>query len=309
MKAFSILAFVSVVLNLAACGDLQAIRRVEIPTSIQNSKLQVSAERPFEEKVEGAYSVRNKSIILRQNSGGSAALGILLGPLGGLANGANIERLTQSFGTSAVESSFFKIDALSEASLAWGLTPENVGLKDVAPSIVMLKPYLTLFVEDDHKFVSTVLVVKVDTKAVIPTTKAGNVWTAYYFYPIVSRFSIDLLNRPLSTVELNTYHAEIQAGYKDIRTELLRDISATPPQDLKVGIVKSAFLGAQSPIFAAVGVSGEIDQRHDGGLSIRLPFSTYGGGYSEWASHVVWIFPSSSQYQFEAGPVERKKPN
>ena len=151
VKYFSIVATALVAIQLTGCGNLQNIQKPEIPDVVKGRSLQLTAERPEKEAVFRAHAVPDKSVFVRQNTGGSAAAGIFLGPLGGALNSANIERINKEMAESGKNSAFYQIDALKEASVALGMEPQELSLGNAFADAIVLQPRIVLFGGDDRK--------------------------------------------------------------------------------------------------------------------------------------------------------------
>ena len=305
VKYFLILATALIAIQLSACGNLQNLQKPEIPDVVKGSNLRLTTERPDKEAVFRAHAVPDKSVFVRQNTGGSAAAGILLGPLGGLLNSANIERINKEMAESGKNSTFYQIDALEEASLALGMEPQDLSLGSAVADTIVLQPRLVLFGGDDRKTLYTVLVVRAE-KNLLAQQGDSKTWTAYYYYVAEPTYSLERIQEQLSPEERTRFLSSIHAGFSEIKTEMLRDLSGNLPK-MKIANVKSPALGAENHMLGAIGGFGDIEQSPGGRLVLRMPVYSWGGSWSKWASHVVWIFPLRNQYSFEDGPVEREE--
>jgi hypothetical protein len=300
VKYLSLMATALLAIQLTACGSLQNFQKPEIPNVVKGRNLRLTAERPDKEAVFRAHAVPDKSVFVRQNTGGSAAAGIFLGPLGGALNSANIERINQEMAESGKNSTFYQIDALKEASVALGMEPQELPIGSAVADTIVLQPRVVLFGGDDRKTLYTVLVVRAETNLLAQQADA-KIWTAYYYYVAEPTYSLEKMQEQLNSEERTKYLSAIHAGFAEIKTEMLRDLSGNLPK-MKIAHVKSPALGAESHMLGGVGGFGDIEQSPSGRLVFRMPYSWVGS-----ASHVVWIFPLRDQYSFEDGPVEREE--
>lgn len=284
---------------VTACGNLQTVKLAEVPAELRTKQAQLSTSRPTKETIgERSYEIPNRSLFFQQTSGGSAAVGILFGPLGVLANMANIDRITKEMGESGKGSTLFELDALAEASKAWETAPRDdsaIGQKDIK-----LKPYIVLFVSGEKEGISTLVGVRAEGDR---QNEDGTfqLWAGHYNYVLVTRHKLDVLQQQLNPEEARSYRTEIQEGFKQIRRELSRDLSTSSAPRRQIAWVKSPTLG-----IGGTGAPGDIDMSPDGRLALRVNMHNYGPLISKATPYAVSIFPSASQYSIENGPVDRE---
>lgn len=306
MRFLSIAAVVVVAFQLVACGNIQSIKKPDVPVAVKGSNLRLTAVRPDADAVFRAHAVPGKSVYVRQNTGGSAAVGILLGPLGAAINANNIENRNKALAESGKASTFYQIDALSEAAQAFGMEPQDVAPGAASGDALVLQPRLVLFGGDDQKTLYSVAVVRADKKVTGPQGEPKP-WTAYYYYVVEPTYPLEKLQGALSDDEKARYIASVRAGFQGIKAEIQRDLTGNLPV-MKIANVTSPALGAEHFMFGAIGVYGDIEQSPEGRLVVRVPMYSSGGDWARWASHVVWVFPQRDQYVFGQGPVDREQP-
>ncbi|MBI4002840.1 MAG: hypothetical protein HY348_13805 [Nitrospira defluvii] len=132
-----------------------------------------------------------------------------------------------------------------------------------------------------------------------PEQGAATSWAGHYNYALQSVHRIEALRKSLSREDLATYQKAIREGYNEIRTELLRDLASGPLPKRQIAWVKASVLGS-------VGIPGDIELGQSGRLSLRINMDNYGSFVDKLAPYTVWIFPTSTQYTFDNGPVERQ---
>jgi len=278
---------------LVGCGNLQVVKIAQVPPQVINSTVELSTKRPLREEVAPrAYEVPERSMFLRQTSGGSLTLGLLFGPLGALANAANINRLTSEMGKSGINSNLYTIDALKEAQAAW----PTIKLGSANAESLTIKPFILLYVADENSGISTVVSARVESNRRESTEKAKP-WVGLYNYVVNGNLPISALQSQLSSDELERYRSSIREGYKEIRYEMESDLSNKPHSKRQIAWVKSSILGIGSP--------GDIERTEGGRLSLRLNAQNLGALSDPLFSYAVYIFPSAAQYAFDNGPVDR----
>lgn len=235
-------------------------------------------------------------MFFRQTSGGSLAVGLLLGPIGVLANSVNIDRITDSMGKSGTDSSLYTVDALTEARMAWAMakpTPDGASVSDT----VTVKPFILLYVADEESGINTMVSARVESSRSL-SDEHSKPWVGIYSYVLSDTLPLDALKGPMSAEKLEQYRASVRIGYSEIRSELERDLKGGTPPKRKIAWVKSPVLG--------LGLPGDIEVDQSGRLSLRVSGKNMGVLADPLASYSVFVFPSSNQYTFENGPVDRQ---
>ncbi|WP_172204700.1 hypothetical protein [Niveibacterium sp. COAC-50] len=284
-----LISFVSLILS--ACGNLQAVRVAEVPSDIRSGGLSVAESRPTKDLVAPrAYEVPERSLFVQQTSGGNAALGVLLGPLGVLANSANIDRITQEMGESGKSASLYTLDSLDLAKSAWA---DRIPAKHSSAQLIQLKPYLVLLSQGKDLPINTLIAVRAEGPTAIGEAKTP--WTGNYFYCSNRTLPAAWLSSPIPTQELDVYKASIKAGFTELLSEIERDLSTTqkPKRDI-------AWVDSPECFGNSVGMPGDIGKNEAGHLTLRAMWGDYGRIYN------LMVFTSDSQYRFSNGPVARE---
>ncbi|RYF17491.1 MAG: hypothetical protein EOO30_07025 [Comamonadaceae bacterium] len=297
---FGVILFAPVLaLLVSGCGNLQALKVAEVPTPLKSAPIALSAQRAPARVSPGAIEIPNRSVFLKQTAGGSLAAGLLLGPIGGLANAANIERLSKELAENSKGSTILQLDAIEEAAAAWG----EQSLQKDAKSL-QLRPYLVLYPDDRRKSVTIIGGVFVTSTHVIAGDK---VWNADYHYVLPSEFGLEVLERPMDSGQVALFKEELREGFRQIRAEMVRDLSAAQPSR-RVALIWAEPLRVSLMGFAGF-ASGDVETEPSGRLVIRTNMENWGGSVgaaSRDTPHQVWIFSKASQYRFDAEPQERR---
>ena len=236
-----------------------------------------------------AFEIPEKSAFIQQTNGGSLAVGLLLGPLGVMANVANIDRLTQEMGKSAAGSSLVLIDAKAEAGQAIGdrfVRPNTVAEGGAASSI---QPYLVYYVANEQTAVDVLVQMRVELEQSQdgkPVKLALN-YVSYLRDPL----PMDALRSPLPAEKLESLRADVRSAYQELAAEMLGDLRQPPPPSRKIAWVSSRVWG--------VGGGGDIDKTASGKFMLRVRPRD-----NEYAAI---IFNADSQYKIENGPVVRER--
>jgi len=258
----------------------------------------LSAQRPPPRVSPGAIEIPNRSVFLKQTAGGSLAAGLLFGPIGGLVNAANIERLSKELAENSRGSSLLQIDAIDEAAAAWGEKAAQVD-----PKTLQLRPYVVLYPDDGRKNLTVIAGVFATSSYVVEGDK---VWNADYHYVLPTTRGLEVLERAMDSEQLASFKAELRDGFRQIRAEVVRDLSPTQPKR-RVALIWSEPLRASLMGFAGF-ASGDVEVDASGRLVIRTNMENWGGtvgAASRDTPHQVWIFSKPTQYRFDAEPQER----
>lgn len=283
---------------LSACGNLQNLKVAEIPATLRSTPLTLSTQRPPQLVSPGAIEVPDHSVFLKQTAGGSAALGILLGPIGGLINGANIERLSKDMAQNSQGSSILQLDALAEAAAAWGEQPVQAD-----PKTLQLRPYVIVYPDDGRKSVTVIGGTYVSSSHALPESK---LWNAAYHYVLPTALGFDALDKPMPPEKLAAFRNDLREGFRQIRAEIARDLRPEQP-NRRVANVWADPLKATLPGFAGFSF-GDVETDAAGRLVLRVNMDNWGGtvgAASREMPHQVWIFVNPAQYRFESDPQER----
>lgn len=287
---------------LAGCGSLQGMHVASLPSHLPGSSFEVRSEPPAKEAIAPrGHALEKQGLYVLQTSGGSAVTGLLLGPLGILANQANIASRTRELGETANQSKLLQLVPFDEALTAWkslALPPATMS----EASALAVAPYLMLYVDDDRKNLFTVVGLRVQASA----KGEAKAWNGNYNYALERSLPIDRLASASPGPEFDTYRAEIQEGYRQLRTELLADLDPkvmnkpATVASINAPILKSTLMG-----FAGF-TSGDVDIASSGRLVIRVNMDNYGPAMDKSVPYFLWIFPSAKQYTFGMGPEPRK---
>ncbi|HVW53118.1 MAG TPA: hypothetical protein VHC91_22410 [Trinickia sp.] len=296
-----ILKTIAVILGaciVGACGNLQSVKLAQFPAQLSGSTIELSTKRPSRADVAPrAYEVPGRSMFFQQTSGGSLAVGLLLGPLGVLANAINTDRITDLMGKSGSHSSVYAVDALTEARAAWPMVKLTSDDAPAAPGAVIVQPFILLYVADEKAGISTVVSARVESSR-LSSDEHSKSWIGLYSYVVDGTLPLDALKNPLSSEQLDRYRASVREGYAEIRSELESDLKGGTPPKRQIAWVKSPVLG--------VGLPGDIDVAQSGRLSLHVSAQNMGPMATPLASYSVFVFPSADQYTFDNGPVDRK---
>lgn len=299
MKARIALLAPALLALLSACGNLQNLKVAEVPQPLKSSAVELSTLRPPQKVSPGAIEIPNRSVFLKQTAGGSIVTALLFGPLGALANSANIERLSKELAENSEGSSLLQIDAIEEAAAAWDERP-----KQTNPNTLQLRPYTILYPHDDRKNITVVNGVFVTSSYVIDGDK---VWNADYHYVLPTTLGFEVLERKMAPEQISLLKDELRSGFRQIRAEILRDLSPTQPSR-RVARILAEPLRASLMGFAGF-TFGDVETDASGRLVIRTNMDNWGGSVgnaSRDTPHQVWIFPKPTQYRFDVEPEERK---
>lgn len=284
---------------VSACGNLQSLKRAEVPKPLKEYPVALSSQRPPSGVSPNAIEIPNRSLFLKQTAGGSVAVGLLFGPLGVLANIANIERLSKELAENSKGSSLLQVDAIEEAAEAWAEKPIEVG-----PNSLQLRPYIILFPDDGRKSITVIGGVYVTSSYVI---EGGKFWNANYHYVLPNVRGFEVLERPMEQGQLAMFRDELRDAFRQIRIELQRDLSPSQA-NRRVALVWAEPLKVSMLGFAGF-TSGDVETDPSGRLVIRTNVDNWGGTVGAAlrdTPHQVWIFSKPTQYRFDAEPQERK---
>lgn len=278
---------------LVACGNLQVVKLAEFPAPLAGSTVQLITERPSKEQVAPrSYEVPGRSIFLRQSSGGSLAVGLLLGPLGVAANVANIDRLTNEMGASGAGSSLYAIDPLEEAQAAWNQAASTAP----SPRSISVQPYMIMAVVDEKVGISTVVALRVEARAAAEGDGSKK-WIGIYSYALKNKLPLRYLKEPLPAEPLREHREAIRVAFRDLYGEIRNDVDKPAPKR-QIAWVKADVLG--------LGLPGDIETNAAGRLSLRVNGSNMGAMVTPLAAYSVTVFPTREQYTIDNGPVDRK---
>jgi hypothetical protein len=283
---------------LSACGNLQGLKVAEVPATLRSTPVTLSTQRPPQLVSPGAIEIPDHSVFLKQTAGGSAALGILFGPIGGLINGANIERLSQEMAQNSQGSSLLQIDALAEAAAAWGQQPVQAD-----PKTLQLRPYVIVYPDEGRKTVTVISGTYVSSSHPLPE---GKLWNADYHYVLPAPLGFDVLDKPMAPEKLVAFKNELKEGFRQIRAEIARDLAPEQPSR-RVAMIWAEPLKSTLPGFAGFSY-GDVETEPSGRLVLRGNMENWGGtvgAASREMPHQVWIFVNPAQYRFDAEPQER----
>lgn len=271
---------------LSACGSLQSIPAAKVPAAVAANGVALSQTRPTKDEVNSrAYEIPEHSAFVQQTSGGSAAVGVLLGPLGVLANSMNIDRLTQNMGESGKSSALYQLDARQEAMAAIG---DELGRlnADSAKDKVTLKPYLMYFVADEKVGIQVQLHLRAES--FVSEEGQSKPWVGEYVVLLRDALPVSTLTSQ-DPASLHTLRGDIKAGYRELLDEMAKDFSvgALPRRDIAWVI---------SPVLG-IGMPGDIEYNAQGHMVLR----------SQWGRYNLVIFQNKSSYNFTNGPVPREQ--
>lgn len=295
---------VTLAASVVGCGNLQGMHVASVPQNLSGRSFEVSPEPPAKEAIAPrGHALEKQGLYVLQTSGGSAAVGVLFGPLGVMANKANIESRTRELGEAAARSNLLQLVPVDEAMTAWkGLSETPPTVNAAQAGALQVAPYLLLYVDDDRKNLYTVAGLRV----LAPAKADNKAWNGNYNYAVERVLPVDRLASASPGAEFEAYRAEIQEGYRQLRAELLADLD--PKAANKQGTVASV----QAPILKSTLMgfagftSGEADLASNGRLVMRVNMDNYGPAMDKSVPYFLWIFPSAKQYAFNLGPEPRK---
>jgi len=284
------LAALAAPMFLAACGNLQAVKVAAVHPSVVGQPVAISDTRPTKEEVAPrAFEVPGKSLYVSQTSGGSLAVGLLLGPIGVLANGANIDRITNETGRSGLQSSLYQIDAKAESTAAIGdavsRLPRPAGVAGVA-----LKPYLIYSVASEKEGIDVLVKIRAESDVVI----AGKTtpWVGNYALYLRDVLPYSTLSTPMAAEADAKFRADIRAAYVELLGEITKDLTPGPLPKRDIAWVKSRVLG--------IGMPGDIERNPQGHLVLRNGWGDNGTIYN------AVVFQDDTQFSYDNGPVARQ---
>jgi len=283
---------------LSACGNLQSLKVAEVPQPLKSAPMGLSSLRPPPTVSPGAIEIPDRSVFLKQTAGGSLAVGLLFGPIGVLANARNIEQLSKELAENSKGSSLLQIDAIEEAAVAWEEIPTQMD-----STTLQLRPYIVLYPDDKRKGVTVIGGVFVTSSYAIEGNK---VWNADYRYVLPTTLGLEALERTMEPEQLALFKGELQDGFRQIRTEVLYDLSPAQP-NRRVALIWAESLRTSLMGFAGF-LAGDVETNESGRLVIRANADNVGGNVgagSRDTPHQVWIFPKPTQYRFDEEPQER----
>lgn len=284
------LAALAAPLFLAACGNLQMVNVAAVHPSLVGKPVAISETRPTKEEVAPrAFEVAGKSLYVLQGSGGSLAVGILFGPLGALANAANIDRITNETGQSGLQSTLYQFDAKAESTAAIGeaiaKVPRAAGVAGIA-----LKPHLVYFVAGEKEGIDVLVKVRAESEIVV----AGKTvpWVGNYSVYTREVLPYTTLTAPMSPERAEKLRADIRSAYAELLVEIKKDLAPGPLPKRDIAWVKSRVLG--------IGLPGDIERNPQGHLVLRNGWGDSGTVYT------AVVFQDDKQYTFDNGPVARE---
>jgi hypothetical protein len=286
---------------LAGCGNLQALKVASIPgelhgRSIETSDVPVS----LEDLAPKARPMGNGGVYLAQSGGGSAVLGILLGPAGIALNSANINAETAKLAKSSVSARLLQINTSDELAAAWG--PRAAETSNAEK--VRAAPYLLLYVDDARQTLYPIVGLRVASAE--SSTSGSRNWSGHYLYALPT-MPASVLQSAVSDSDEQSFRLRLRDAYMQLRTELANDLSASssPAPATQLASIKSTYLKATQMGFAGF-TSGDVGTLSGGAMSIRVNIENYGPAMSRAVPYFVWYFPSASQYSFDLGPEPRR---
>ncbi|WP_398496702.1 hypothetical protein [Variovorax sp.] len=290
--------------TLVGCGNLQGLQVASVPSALASRPIEVSTTPPAKEAIAPrGHALEKQGLYVLQTGGGSAVTALLFGPVGMVANAASIGAQTRELGEAASRSSLLQLNPLDEMSTAWKALPAlspNAAAAD--GSALKIAPYLMLYVDDDRKNLFTV----VGLRAEAASTAGVKAWNGNYNFALERSLPVDRLSTASAGAEFEAYRSEIQEAYRQLRAELLVDLSpAASTRHATVASVKAPILRSTLMGFAGF-TSGDADIAPGGRLVMRVNMDNYGPAMDKSVPYVLWIFPSATQYTFDLGPEPRK---
>ncbi len=275
---------------LVACGNLQAVKVATVPRPVLDRRVEISEVRPTKEEVmPRGFEVPNRSAFILQTSGGSTALGILLGPLGVMANASNIDRLTKELGESSQTSSLLQIDAKQEAQTVSNDFLARFGTTKDSKK-VLIKPFIVYFVADEKVGVDVLVQFRAESEVEIEGKPSK--WIGNYSVYLNETLPLEALTKPIQAEKLNAIKQNVANAYKELFEEYVLDVSRTELPKRDIAWVKSRVLG--------IGMPGDLERNKSGHLVLRAMFGDWGRTYN------IFVFQNDKQYQFDNGPVPRQ---
>ncbi len=298
-----VMSMIALTVTLVGCGNLQGMKIASPPSGVAGRVVALAAEPPAKEAIAPrGHALEKQGLYVLQTGGGSAVTGLLFGPLGVMANQANIASRTQELGESANRSDLLQIVPRDEALAAWKGLPALPSVSAADVGALTVAPYLMLYLDDDRKNLFTVVGLRVMAAA----KGDAQAWSGNYNYALERSLPVERLGPNSPVTELEAYRNEIQEGYRQLRGEVLADLD--PKRDagkpaavasIRAPILKSTLMG-----FAGF-TSGDVEVASSGRLVMRVNMENYGPAMDRSVPYFLWIFPSAKQYAFDIGPELR----
>lgn len=229
---------VSGLLSVAAClallsgcatAPLQPYQPVQQVSA--SSAFVIGAPPPTSDHMHRYLDAKQSELYMQNLGGGGVGLGLLLGPLGVLANVAAIKKQTEDDAALLHGKLPLDVKRLFIASLASAPTLKQVDGTGSAPSFAPL-----LYVEkidDAHVRFASLLYVK--------STLDGKPWIRQYMYELPDSYSRDELARGLSNVQLDRLAADAEVGFQWIAATYASDVAGSF-QPRQQGVIHSDFV-------------------------------------------------------------------
>jgi hypothetical protein len=160
---------------------------------------------------------KHSELYMQNQGGGGAAVGVLLGPIGVLANVAAIKKQTETDSTLLQNKLPIDVQHLFVTSMAGAPTVARVEGNATAPSLAPLLYVVKL--DDAHIRFASLVYVK--------SAFDGKPWSRQYVYELPDSYGKDELARGLSANQLARLAADAEAGFQWIAATYLSDVSGT----------------------------------------------------------------------------------
>lgn len=227
--SLSTVAGCAVLLSACATASLQPYQSAQ---QIGTSSKYTLGEAPApSDHMHRFIDTKHSELYMQNQGGGGAAVGVLLGPLGVLANIAAIKKQTEADTAQLKDKLPLDVQQLFAASLAG--TPA-LSAAEGDPSAPSLAPLLYVEKLDDAhiRFASLVHV-----KAAM----GGKQWARQYIYELPDSYTKEELARGLSAGELQQLAADAEEGFQWITATYASDVAGTFRPQQK-GVIHSDFV-------------------------------------------------------------------
>lgn len=286
---------------LAGCGNLQALKVAAPPAAALGRTMEMTAQPAANLTAASNAFPIGEGTYISQTSGGSLAVGLLFGPIGGLANLASVAAESERVRKSVAPASVASIRPLDELAEVWkeaGLPLRGEGQHAKVESFVVF------YLDNARKNVYVVPGLRV-SGAGMKTADGSSDWVGHYLYAIEKTLDPKLLNEALAAPALAAHSQGLRVAYRELLKEVAVDLQKGAPPQRKLATINAAALQATTMGFAGF-TAGDVDIAPDGRLAIRVNMENYGPAMTRANPYFVWIFPSAKQYTFDLGPEERR---
>jgi hypothetical protein len=229
---------VSVFFSVAAClallsgcatASLQPYQAAQQVSA--SSAFTIGVAPPTTDHMHRFLDARQSELYMQNQGGGGVGVGLLLGPLGVLANVAAIKKQTEGDATLLHGKLPLDVQRLFMESLASAPTLKLVDGTHSVPSVAPLV-YVEK-IDDAHVRFASMLYVK--------SALDGKPWIRQYMYEVSDSYSRDELARGLTSVQLAHLAADLEVGFQWIAAIYASDVGGSFRPDQQ-GVIHSNFV-------------------------------------------------------------------